>query len=313
MEEPTTPFCDYSSLFYGVSNCFMRHFISFFSKQRFLLETATNQVQQFLDGNTDVRIDCDEEGELYKFFHAVNSLAASLCAQKNSELRDKIFLKETISDISHQLKTPLATLNIYNGLLYDEADLEQIKDFARLSELELDRLESLVQNMLKLTRLDAGIIMMEMHEENIFSLMTQIIRHFAYRAKTENKTIQLSGDDQVSLVCHRDWIIEAFANLVKNALDHTASGDCIKIDWQAQSSLVQICVHDNGCGIHPEDIHYIFKRFYRSRFSKDYQGIGLGLPLTKAIIEAHHGTIEVDSELGQGTCFTANFLIPTNL
>ncbi|MGB5124975.1 MAG: sensor histidine kinase, partial [Blautia wexlerae] len=78
-------------------------------------------------------------------------------------------------------------------------------------------------------------------------------------------------------------------------------------------SGVQIVITDNGCGIHPEDIHHIFKRFYRSRFSKDKQGIGLGLPLAKAIVEAHNGTIEVDSELGIGTTFTMNFLIPTKL
>jgi hypothetical protein len=79
------------------------------------------------------------------------------------------------------------------------------------------------------------------------------------------------------------------------------------------SSSIQIAVKDNGCGIHSEDLHHIFKRFYRSRFSKDKQGIGLGLPLAKAIVEAHNGTIEVDSELSRGTTFTMNFLIPTKL
>ena len=78
-------------------------------------------------------------------------------------------------------------------------------------------------------------------------------------------------------------------------------------------SVVQVVVTDNGCGIHPEDLHHIFKRFYRSRFSRDRQGIGLGLPLAKAIIEAHDGSIEVDSEPGRGTVFTMNFLIPTKL
>ena len=77
--------------------------------------------------------------------------------------------------------------------------------------------------------------------------------------------------------------------------------------------MIQLVVQDNGCGIHPEDRYHIFKRFYRSRFSKDTQGIGLGLPLAKAIVEAHDGTIEVDSELGQGTSFTMNFRIPTKL
>ena len=85
------------------------------------------------------------------------------------------------------------------------------------------------------------------------------------------------------------------------------NGDKIHIEWRALPSVVQIVVKDNGCGIHPEDLHHIFKRFYRSRFSRDRQGIGLGLPLAKAIIEAHDGSIEVDSEPGRGTVFTMNF------
>ena len=87
----------------------------------------------------------------------------------------------------------------------------------------------------------------------------------------------------------------------------------IRIEWRKFASVVQLVVRANGSGIHPEDLPHIFKRFYRSRFSKDTQGLGLGLPLAKAIIEAHSGTIEVDSELGIGTSFTINFLIPTKL
>lgn len=108
----------------------------------------------------------------------------------------------------------------------------------------------------------------------------------------------MSGPDDVTFLCDRDWLTEAIDNIVKNALDHTGEGDVIRIEWKALSSAVQIVIKDNGCGIHPEDLHHIFKRFYRSRFSKDKQGIGLGLPLAKAIVEAHSGTIEVDSELG---------------
>ncbi len=100
---------------------------------------------------------------------------------------------------------------------------------------------------------------------------------------------------------------------MKNALDHTEKGDYICIEWKSFASVVQITVKDNGLGICPEDLHHIFKRFYRSRFSKDTQGIGLGLSLTKAIVEAHNGTIEVDSILGMGTSFMINFLIPTKL
>ena len=123
------------------------------------------------------------------------------------------------------------------------------------------------------------------------------------------KELILSGDDDITLFCDREWMIEAVSNLVKNALDHTGEGGCIRMEWRVSASIVQITIKDNGSGIYPEDLHHIFKRFYRSRYSKDTQGIGLGLPLAKAIVEAHNGTIEVDSTLGRGTSFTMNFLI----
>lgn len=287
---------------------------NYFSRQNRVMEQAVAQINAYLAGDVNARIECDNEGELYRLFHSVNSLATVLNAHADNELREKEFLKNTISDISHQLKTPLAALNIYNGLLQDEAEASSnVKEFATLSEQELDRIETLVQNLLKITKLDAGSIVIEKTKENVSDMMRDIELHFAYRARQEQKKIVLSGSDNVLLLCDRDWLIEAIDNIVKNALDHTEKGDTVRIAWNALSSAVQIAVKDNGCGIHPEDLHHIFKRFYRSRFSKDKQGIGLGLPLAKAIVEAHNGTIEVDSELGIGTTFTMNFLIPTKL
>ena len=288
--------------------------LGYFRRQNRLLEDAVTQIHLYLDGNVDARIECNEEGELYTLFHSVNSMAAILNAHAANELREKEFLKDTISDISHQLKTPLAALNIYNGLLQDETEsLSEVKEFAALSEQELDRIEMLVQSLLKITRLDAGAIVFEKTEENVAEMMKDVELHFAYRAGMEQKQIVLSGADDITMVCDRDWMIEAMDNLVKNALDHTKTGDTVHVEWQTGSSALQIRVRDNGCGIHPDDLYHIFKRFYRSRFSKDQQGIGLGLPLAKAIIEAHSGTIEVDSELNVGTTFTINFLNPTKL
>ena len=287
---------------------------SYFKKQNQAMEQAVSQINAYLDGDHNARIECDDEGELYRLFHTVNSLAAVLNAHADNELREKEFLKNTISDISHQLKTPLAALNIYNGLLQDEdIEVSSVKEFAGLSEQELDRIETLVQSLLKITRLDAGAIVLEKNAENVADMMRDIELHFAYRARQEKKEIILSGSDHLSLFCDRDWLNEAIDNIVKNAFDHTESGATIRVAWKELPSGVQIVITDNGCGIHPEDIHHIFKRFYRSRFCMDKQGIGLGLPLAKAIVEAHNGTIEVDSELGIGTTFTMNFLIPTKL
>lgn len=284
----------------------------YFSRQNRIMEEAVSRINDCLAGSVNARIECDSEGELYLLFHSVNSLAAVLNAHVENELQEKEFLKNIISDISHQLKTPLAALNIYNGLIQEEgAQISAVKEFADLSEQELDRIETLVQNLLKITKLDAGSVVIEKDRTDVADMMGDIELHFAYRAKQEQKEIILSGPDNVFLVCDRDWLTEAIDNIVKNALDHMEKGDRVYIEWRALSFSVQIIVRDEGSGIHPEDLHHIFKRFYRSRFSRDKQGIGLGLPLAKAIVEAHSGTIEVDSELGKGTIFTMNF--PTKL
>ena len=283
----------------------------YFKKQDKILEDAESKIEAFLAGNIDARIANDEEGELYRLFWSINNMSAVLTSKAAKENREKIFLKNTISDISHQLKTPLAALNIYNGILEGAEDMEQVREFTGLSVKELDRIDTLVQNLLKITRLDAGTMVFHKEEENISEIIKDIELHFAYRAETEGKSISVSGDDHVTFFCDRDWMTEAFENLVKNALDHTEEGDSVSIEWCRFNTVLRIEVKDNGCGIHPDDIHHIFKRFYRSRFSKDSRGLGLGLSLTKAIVEAHGGTIEVDSKTGVGTMFIMNFLIPT--
>ena len=293
------------SLFMGCGILFLC--LCYFHKQHKIMETAVAEIDDYLIGDTDARIECDDEGEMYKLFHSVNTLVSVLNAHIENEFRTKEFLKDTISDISHQLKTPLAALNIYNGILQSETeDLPDLKEFTILSEQELDRIESLIQNLLKITRLDAGTIILEKNFENVSDMMHDIEQHFAYRAKQEQKELSLSGDDDIMLFCDREWMIEAVSNLVKNAFDHTDAGKHICIEWKQMSDMLQIVVEDNGCGIHSEDVYHIFKRFYRSRFSKDTQGIGLGLPLAKTIVELHGGNIKVDSVLGKGSAFIIN-------
>ena len=280
----------------------------YFKEQNEIMEKAVWQIREYISGSKDARIECYDEGELYRLFHEVNSLVSILNAHIEKEGKEKEFLKNTISDISHQLKTPLAALNIYNGILQGEAEnLPTIKEFADLSEQELERIETLVQNLLKISKFDAGTIVMERKTENISEMMERIKKSFHFRAGQEEKEIILSGDESIDFVCDRNWLIEAVMNIVKNALDHTEKGGLIRIEWKMSASSLQIAIKDNGTGIHPEDLYYIFKRFYRSRYSKNTQGIGLGLPLAKSIIEAHGGSIAADSGLGAGSAFYINF------
>lgn len=300
----------------GVGICAIGAFVTilialrrYFQEQSHIIEEAERQITEYISGNKDARIECDDEGELYKLFHKVNSLTAIFNAHLDNEGKAKAFLKNTISDISHQLKTPLAALNIYNGIIQSETvDSPEIQGFTSLTEQELDRIEILVQNLLKITRLDAGAITMDKTEENLAEIVKTTEKHFAYRAKTEKKQMLLTGKEDITLLCDKYWLTQAIDNIVKNALDHTAEGGTIHITYKKFASMVQIVIKDNGSGIHPEDLPHIFKRFYRSRFSTDTQGVGLGLPLAKTIIDAHNGSIEVDSEVNRGTTFTVTFL-----
>lgn len=288
--------------------------LRYFRAEHRTMEQAVQQIEDYLAGSRDARIECDDEGELNRLFHEVNSLAAILNAHAENQQRARQFLKDSISDISHQLKTPLAALSIYNGILQQEQkDPEVVRQFTALSEQELDRIETLVQNLLKVTKLDARTILMEKSEQRVAELMQALGQRFSIQAERQGKRLIFSGGEHVVLFCDAHWIGEALSNLIKNALDHTRTGDFIQIEWCTFASVVQIKVRDTGCGIHPEDLPHIFKRFYRSRFSKDTQGAGLGLALTKSIVEAHGGTIEADSQPGHGTVFTMNFLIPTKL
>lgn len=286
--------------------------LSYFNKQDGIIENAVKQIGSFLSGQRDVRIECNEEGELFYLFQSVNTLSSVLNAQTEREKQTNEFLKSTISDISHQLKTPLSALNIYNELIADADNMEDAVRFAAASETEIDRMDELVKNLLKLTRLDAGAIVFEKHPENMADIMDNLKQRFSCRAELERKEIRLIGGDDI-FPCDATWLTEAFGNILKNALDHTSEGGIISAEWKTSGNIMNVTFRDNGSGIHPEDIGHIFKRFYRSRFSKDTQGVGLGLPLSKTIIEAHDGMIEVDSELGRGTTFSVNFLIPTEL
>ena len=289
----------------GMAVCRLRH-------QEQSMENAAHQIAEYILDRRKGGIECSKEGAMYHLFHEVNSLVTMADAHADSERRAKEFLRRTISDISHQLKTPIAALNIYNGILQQEtADAATVREFTSLSEQELDRIESLVQSLLKMARLDAGAITLERAPENVFDLLEHIKRQYSFRAEQEGKEIALEGDEQTVFSCDRTWLTEAIGNLVKNALDHTAQGDRILVRWQQSPCLTQITVEDTGSGIHSEDLYHIFKRFYRSRFSKDTQGVGLGLPLAKSIVEAHQGSMEVHSKLGQGTAFTINFPIMT--
>ena len=173
--------------------------------------------------------------------------------------------------------------------------------------VSLRRMETLIQMLLKIARLDAGSIRFEQQPVAVAGLAQNAVKDLLTRAQREGKTIRLDGDATQQLVCDPAWTSESIGNLVKNALDHTEVGGQVRLSWARTPVLLQIKVEDDGCGIAPEDIHHIFKRFYRSERTLDTPGVGLGLPLRKAIVERRGGLLSVQSEPGKGAAFTISF------
>ena len=277
-------------------------------RQHRAFSNAENTIRQFLDGNTTSRIECSQAGDWYSLFHAINEMAAILSAHAENQRQTKEFLQDIISDVSHQMKTPLSALKMYHEIIEShQDDAATVSSFTEKSQREIKRMEDVIYTLLKLARLDAGIIQMEKVPENLTVLMQDVLERFETWAEREHKTITLSGKEDVVISCDALWVSEAIGNIVKNALEHTEDGGHIEVKWSQSPLMTQIEISDDGKGIHSEDLYNIFKRFYRSRYSSDVHGIGLGLPLAKSIVEAHGGTISVTSTLGSGTAFILNF------
>lgn len=274
-----------------------------------LYQQAEKIIDNYINNDYSCHLPQDSEGEIFHLFASVEQLATMLQAKNETEHKTKEFLKSTISDISHQLKTPLAALMMYQEIIEAEPDnAETVKEFSQKIGTALKRIEQLILSMLKITRLDTGNILFEKQSYFIQELIKNAISELTTRATQERKQIIVNGTPNQTVICDMDWTSEAIGNLVKNALDHTKAGGIIRITWESTPTMLRILVSDNGSGIASEDIHHIFKRFYRSKYSLNTPGVGLGLPLAKSIIEGQGGLISVQSILHEGTTFSVSFL-----
>lgn len=272
-------------------------------------EKAVKIIEGFQKGETERRLPGNDTGGIYRLFSSVNCLATAFGAREEAAQKAKDFLKDMVSDISHQLKTPLAALNMYMEIMME--DKEAVEVFGEKAILSLERMERLTENLLKIVRFDAKTISFEKTPCDVGGLVRDAAEGFMTRAEKEGKQLFLEGEETI-LNCDRSWTEEAVSNLIKNALDHTDKGDFVKISWEKSPVMIRISVEDNGSGISEEDIYHIFKRFYRSSSSAS-GGSGLGLPLAKAIVEGQGGNLTVSSQEGKGSTFVISFSYMTEL
>lgn len=276
----------------------------FFRRREQIYADAEQTITQYADNRFEQHLPAAQTGTIYQLFGKIEQLAQSLQAKNEMEHRTKTFLKEMISHISHQLKTPLAALSMYQEIILEEPEnTDTVTHFAQKSMESLERTQRLIQSLLTMARLDTGNIMFEKRPCRISWLVEQATGDLLERARREQKEIRTEGNPEDTLLCDPEWTTEALGNLIKNALDHTKTGGIIRISWEETPAVSRLTVTDNGCGIGEEEIHHIFRQFYRGRSSGDRQGTGLGLSLAKSIVEGQGGSLSVESSLREGSTF----------
>lgn len=281
----------------------------YFRRRERTYEEAERVLAQYKEHQFDAHLPVGQTGSLCRLFGSMEELAQSLRAKGEAERRAKSFLKDMISNISHQLKTPLAALSMYTEIMQEEPGKEEaVRNFTEKSMQSLERMENLIQSLLKMARLDTGTIVFEKKQCLLSGIVEQAAGDLLERAKREGKRIQTEGRMEETIFCDPEWTKEAVGNLVKNALDHTETGGVIRIFQEKTPAVIRLTVQDDGCGIPEEEVYHIFKQFYRGSASGGRQGAGLGLSLAKSIVEGQGGTLSVESSPGEGSAFRMTFL-----
>ena len=215
---------------------------------------------------------------------------------------EKIFLNNTISDISHQLKTPMTSLIILNDLMYEDLRKETKIEFLDKIKSQLNRMEWLVKSMLKLSKVEAKVINFEKKEVKINELIKRSVAPSLIPMEIKNIKLSIDGDENTSYIGDINWSSEAFVNIIKNCIEHTPQGGKIDINYAQNPLYCEVVIKDSGEGIDKKDLPHIFKRFYKGKTSKE-DSVGIGLAMAKSIIESQNGDIYIESEINKGTEF----------
>ena len=219
---------------------------------------------------------------------------------------EKIFLNDTISDISHQLKTPMTSLMLLTDLMYNDLDKEKKIEFLDRTNAQLSRMDWLIKSMLKLSKLEAKVIDFKTDKVNINELIKRSISPLLVHIELRNISLNINGDKEASYIGDIEWSSEALGNIIKNCVEHTKEGGTLDITYEENPIYSEIIIKDNGEGIDKDDIQNIFKRFYKGKNSKS-DSVGIGLAMAKSIIESQNGDIYVKSKKNRGSEFHITF------
>lgn len=256
-------------------------------------------------GIYDMNIDDNTEGELSILKNNLYKVITLLQSQNEYLKNDKLYLADSIADISHQLKTPLTSMMVMCELLENEENPDKRQEFVAIINNQLSKMKWLITNILKISKLDADATEFKREEVSISKVLDDSLKPFVLTAELKNITIQNNTNDFV-FNGDESWTVEAVSNIVKNCLEHTNDGGKIIIASDSTNLYNKLTISDNGCGIAEEDLPHIFERFYHGKnSSKD--SVGIGLALAKTVFEKENASVSVDSEQGRGSVFEIRF------
>ncbi len=279
-----------------------------FTKWRYQeIARLSRYLRRISSGDYSLDVRDNYEGELSILKNDIYKVTLMLSEHKALLQQDKNRLTDALSDISHQLKTPLTSMMMLADLLTD-AKLPDDKraEFTRSLRIQLERMEWLVSSLLKLSKIDAGTVSFKKEPIVVRNLIDRALEPLFIIIDIKEQMVDINGDDGVTLIGDFNWTAEALINILKNCVEHTPQAGWISLSFSENALFTEITITDSGPGIAKEDIPNIFKRFFKGKNATE-GSIGIGLAMAHSIITSQNGDIEVQSEPDKGTRFRIRF------
>lgn len=269
------------------------------------IAALADDIDQILHGDSSIDFDSYSEGELSILHSEIYKMTIRLREQQQTLTREKAYLADSIADISHQIRTPLTSINLLIGLLSEPklTDARRQQLIHELYEL-LSRIDWLITTLLKISRLDAGTVQFKQEQVSLEELLTKSCVTLLIPMELRGQALLIHADG--AFRGDLSWTSEAIGNIVKNCMEHTPEGGRIEIEATENALFSEIIIKDNGTGISPEDLPHIFERFYKGKDS-DGKSFGIGLALSRMIIAGQGGTVKAENRKPVGAMFTIRF------
>lgn len=273
------------------------------------IKEITKMISKINNRQFDIDINDFNEGELSILKNEISKTTIMLRQVADNSINDKLNLKDSLGDISHQLKTPLTSITIMIDNILDNPDMDEKtrKRFLINIKREIVNINFLVMSLLKLSKFDANVVKFNKESVYLKDIINESIKNVSMIKELKNITIKVSGDDNIKLLCDFKWQVESITNILKNSIEHTKEYGIVEVNYSENKLYTRILIKDNGKGIDSDDLPHIFDRFYKGKNGSN-DSFGIGLSLSKTIIEKEGGSITVKSTPNIGTIFTIKYL-----